>query len=327
MVTGSGKITYSVGMLVSYVFPVYNEAEGIADFHQAVLDAVEPLAGTYDLEFVYVNDGSTDESLATLTGIADRDDRVVVVDFSRNYGHQLAITAGIDFAHGDAVITMDSDLQDPPAVSVDLVRRWEQGADVVYAQRRSRQDPPLKRLTAHLYYRTLLRLSAVAIPPDTGDFRLLSRRAADALREYREASRYVRGMVADVGFRQEAVVFDRDPRTTGRTSYTWPRMLRLAADGIIGFSTRPLQFILRTGVVIAGFSMAVLLYVLGVRLFSPDTAVPGWAFIATGVFFLGGIQIAILGVLGAYIGRIYVESKGRPLYIVRRVIGKAAPWA
>jgi len=306
--------------LISYVLPVYNEAQGIDRFYEELRAATDALADRYDLELVFVNDGSRDGSLEALRAIHARDDRVVVLDFSRNYGHQLAVTAGLDVARGDAVVIMDTDLQDPPAVSLQLIERWEAGVDVVYAQRRSRQDGPLKRWTAHVYYRLLARLSTIEIPRDTGDFRLISRRVADELRKYREANRYVRGMVADVGFRQEAVAFDRDARFAGTTGYSLAKMLRLASDGILGFSTKPLQLISRLGAAISVVSVFVLVYVVAVKMFSPETAIPGWAFLAVGVFFLGGVQISMLGVLGGYIGRIYIEAQDRPLYIVRDVI-------
>ncbi len=306
--------------LISYILPVYNEELGIEKFYEALRAATNPLEGDYRFEFIFVNDGSADGSLEILTEMHESDPRVTVLDFSRNYGHQLAVTAGLDVACGDAVIIMDTDLQDPPAVSVELIARWSDGIDVVYAQRRSRQDGPLKKLTAHMYYRLLARLSTIEIPRDTGDFRLISRRVADQLRKYREANRYVRGMVADVGFRQEAVQFDRDARFAGKTGYSIAKMLRLASDGILGFSTKPLQLISRLGLVISIFSIIALLYVLGIKFFNPDAAIPGWAFLSVGVFFLGGVQISMLGVLGGYIGRIYVEAQDRPLYIVRSVI-------
>lgn len=302
--------------VISFVLPVFNEAEGLRAFHEALLSAVADIDGA-TFEFLYVNDGSTDRSETELEAIATKDPRVRLLHFARNYGHQIAITAGLDAARGDAVVIMDTDMQDPPAVVPELVRAWRAGADVAYAQRRSRRDGPVKKATAHVYYRVLDGLSDHRIPRDTGDFRLLSRRAVDALTLYRERHRYVRGMVADIGFTQVAVPFDRDERRTGSTGYTWSKMLRLATDGILGFSTRPLTFIMQVGFVIAAVSAALGLYALGVRIFAPETAVPGWAFLAAGTFFIGGVQILMIGVVGAYVGRIYSEVQRRPLYLLR----------
>lgn len=306
---------------ISYVFPVHNEAGNLELLHERITAAVLGESATYDVEMVFVDDGSRDGSLAILHSLADRDPRVVVVELARNYGHQMAVTAGIDLAVGDAIIIMDSDLQDPPEVSLELIRRWEAGADVVYAQRRSRRDSAFKRATASAFYWTLSKLASIDIPRDTGDFRLVSRQVADELGRYREHHRFMRGLVSYVGFRQEAVQFDRDARHSGTTSYPLRTMMRFASDGILGFSTVPLRLISRTGVAVSALSFLGLLYVLGVKVFSPTTSVPGWAFLAVGIFFLGGIQLLMLGVLGAYVGRIYTEVQNRPLYGIRRVRG------
>jgi polyisoprenyl-phosphate glycosyltransferase len=284
-----------------------------------VAAVTESLVPTYDVEFVFVNDGSTDRSAHILAELADADDRVVVIDFARNYGHQMAVTAGLDAAVGDAVIIMDSDLQDPPQVSLELIRRWEDGADVVYAQRRSRQDSVFKRVTASGYYWMLSKLASIDIPRNTGDFRLVSRAVVDELTKYREHNRFMRGLVSYVGFRQESVLFDRDARHSGDTGYPLAKMMRFAADGILGFSVTPLRLINRAGIAISVLSLLGFLYVAGVKVFDPESSVPGWAFLGTGIFFLGGIQLLMLGVLGAYVGRIYTEVQGRPLYAVRSI--------
>jgi dolichol-phosphate mannosyltransferase len=304
---------------ISYVFPVYNEEGNLRLLLERVSAVTESLVPTYDLEFVFVNDGSKDRSAHVLAQLADEDDRVVVIDFARNYGHQMAVTAGLDAAVGDAVIIMDSDLQDPPEVSLELIRRWEDGADVVYAQRRSRQDSLFKRTTASAYYWVLSRLASIDIPRNTGDFRLVSRAVVDELAKYREHNRFLRGLVSYVGFRQESVQFDRDARHSGETGYPLGKMIRFAADGILGFSVTPLRLINRVGVTISALSLFSFLYVAGVKIFTPQSSVPGWAFLGTGIFFLGGIQLLMLGVLGSYIGRIYTEVQGRPLYAVRSV--------
>jgi dolichol-phosphate mannosyltransferase len=242
---------------------------------------------------------------------------VRVLDLARNFGHQIAITAGIDHAVGDAVIIMDTDLQDPPAVALQLIRAWEQGADVAYAQRRSRQDSAFKRFTASLYYRLLRAFAEVDIPPDTGDFRLLDRRVADALRRHRERNRFVRGLVASLGFTQVAVPFDRNERVGGTTHYPLGKMVRLAADGITSFSAAPLRWITRLGLLTTGLALVGIVYALVQKIFWPETTVDGWTWLAVAVLFMGGVQMLSLGVIGSYIGRIYAEVQDRPLYLLR----------
>ncbi|WP_266388475.1 glycosyltransferase family 2 protein [Streptomyces canus] len=306
--------------LISYVLPVYNERDGITAFHTELTAALDSRP-ELDFELVYVNDGSTDGSLELLKGLAERDGRVRVVDFARNFGHQLAITAGLDLARGDAVIVMDTDLQDPPKVSLELVDAWREGAEIVHARRRSRQDSAFKRATAHLYYRVLRSSTDVDIPLDTGDFRLLDRRVAQELRRYRERSRFVRGIVASMGYRQTEVAFDRDERFAGETKYPLRKMARLAIDGVTSFSTAPLKMITRLGFVVLALSLLGILYALAMKFFRPEITVSGWTMLMCVVLFLGGTQMLSLGVIGAYIGRIYSEAQGRPLYLVREVVG------
>jgi glycosyltransferase involved in cell wall biosynthesis len=305
--------------LVSYVLPVFNEQDGIRRFHDELVEAI----GTrpeLSFELVYVNDGSSDASLTILRDLAKNDPRVRVVDFARNFGHQMAITAGLDEARGDAVIVMDTDLQDPPRVSLELIDAWRDGAEVVHARRRSRRDGVFKRATAATYYRVLRACTEVDIPLDTGDFRLLDRRVADELRRYRERSRFVRGIVASMGFVQTEVRFDRDERFAGETKYPLRKMARLAVDGVTGFSTVPLKLITRLGFVVLALSFAGILYALAMKAFRPDITVSGWTMLMVVVLFLGGVQMLSLGVLGSYIGRTYSEAQGRPLYIVRQVV-------
>lgn len=306
--------------MISYVLPVYNERDGITAFHTELTAALDSRP-ELDFELVYVNDGSTDGSLELLKGLAERDGRVRVVDFARNFGHQLAITAGLDLARGDAVIVMDTDLQDPPKVSLELVDAWREGAEIVHARRRSRQDSAFKRATAHLYYRVLRSSTDVDIPLDTGDFRLLDRRVAQELRRYRERSRFVRGIVASMGYRQTEVAFDRDERFAGETKYPLRKMARLAIDGVTSFSTAPLKMITRLGFVVLALSLLGILYALAMKFFRPEITVSGWTMLMCVVLFLGGTQMLSLGVIGAYIGRIYSEAQGRPLYLVREVVG------
>lgn len=306
---------------IAWVLPVYNEAGTLPRLYERLRAVADAAADRYETVFVFVNDGSKDESLETLLALRERDERVNVLSFSRNFGHQLAVTAGLDHAEADAVIVIDTDLQDPPEVALQLLERWEAGADVVYAQRRKRKDSVFKRSTAYLFYSVLERLSSVTIPRNTGDFRLMDRRVVEEIRKYREHDRFLRGMVSYVGFRQEAVLFDRDARTEGDSGYPLRKMIQFATDGILGFSTVPLQLISRLGFIVSGIALLGILYALGVRLLIPGTAVPGWAFQTIATFFIGGIQLVMLGVLGAYVGRIYVEVKRRPLYTLALVAG------
>jgi len=299
---------------VAYVLPVHNEHDGLRMFHEALLTATTKRPDL-DFEFVYVDDGSRDESLDLLLELRAEDDRITVISLARNFGHQIAVTAGLDAAAGrDAVIIMDTDLQDPPEVSLRLIEAWESGTDVAYAQRRTRKDPPFKRGTAYAFYWLLTRLASVDIPRNVGDFRLMDHKVVTEVVKYREHDRFLRGIVAHVGFRQEAVPFDRDPRFAGSSSYPLRTMMKLAADGILGFSTFPLRLISRMGLLISLLSGLGALFVIYVRLFMPERAVPGWAFITVGMFLLGGIQLLMMGVIGSYLGRVYVETQDRPLY-------------
>lgn len=304
---------------ISYIFPIYNEAGNIDLLYQAITDISAPLAKRFLFEFIFVNDGSADQSLERLVALQTADRRVTVIDFSRNFGHQIAVTAGLDYASGDAVIIMDSDMQDPPKVSVELIEKWQEGYDVVYAQRRSRKDTLFKKLTAHMFYWVLSNLADIKIPRNTGDFRLLDRKVVNAMKQFREHSRFLRGMVSYVGFKQTAVLFDRDERHAGKTGYPLKKMLRFAADGILGFSTAPLKAIRMVGYFVSLMSLLGILYAIAVRILDPATTVPGWTFTVIAILFVGGVQIIMLSVLGSYIGRIYTETQNRPLYIIDTV--------
>lgn len=299
---------------VTYVLPVYNEEKNVRVFHDA-LAAAALARGDLDFEFVYVDDGSRDGSLETLLELRSVDDRVTVLSFSRNFGHQVAVTAGLDAAgDADAVVVMDTDLQDPPRVSLEMISMWEDGVDVVFAQRRSRRDTAFKRATAYGFYWALDRLASIEIPRNVGDFRLMDRRVVAEVSRYREHDRFLRGIVAHVGFRQEALLYDRDSRHAGETGYPLRKMMSLAASGILGFSTAPLRWISRLGFVISAFSTLLACYVLYIRIFVPEQAVPGWAFLGVGMFLLSGLQLIMMGVIGSYLGRVYVETQDRPLY-------------
>ncbi|HJQ07010.1 MAG TPA: glycosyltransferase family 2 protein [Nocardioides sp.] len=312
-------------MTIAYVLPVYNEAENIEAFHAALRTATETRPDLA-FEFLYVDDGSKDGSLEALLALRAQDTRVTVLSLSRNCGHQVAVTAGLDAAaNADAVIVMDTDLQDPPRVSMEMIDLWEDGVDVVYAQRRSRKDGPFKRATAYGFYWVLDRLADIEIPRNVGDFRLMDRRVVEVVNQYREQDRFLRGIVAHVGFRQEALLFDRDERYAGESGYPLRKMIQFAASGITGFSTAPLKLISRLGFAISGFSLLLACYVLVVRLFYPQDAVPGWAFLGVGMFLLSGLQLIMMGVIGSYLGRVYVEAQNRPLYALSLVARGATP--
>ena len=315
---------------IAYVLPVFNEEENVGVFHAALVAATSQRPDL-TFEFVYVDDGSRDTSLERLIELRAQDPRVTVVELSRNFGHQLAVTAGLDLvaeaADADAVVVMDTDLQDPPRVSLELIERWEDGVDVVYAQRRTRKDSAFKRATAWGFYWTLDRLASIEIPRNVGDFRLMDARVFAEIARYREHDRFLRGIVAHVGFRQEAVLFDRDERHAGTSGYPLRKMLNFAASGILGFSTTPLKLITRFGFAISIFSVLLACYVLFIRLFRPEEAVPGWAFLGVGMFMLSGIQLVMMGVIGSYLGRVYVETQDRPLYTLAMVARDTTPGA
>ncbi len=306
--------------VLSVVCPVHNEAEVLDELYRRVVTAVEPVASPF--EIVFVDDRSTDASLALLRRLAATDPRVRVVALSRNFGKQRALAAGIDHACGSAVVTLDADLQDPPELIPEMVRRWRAGADMVYGQRTSRVGETVsKRAFAKAFYRVIGRLSDTPLPHDAGDFRLMARKVVDALGEMREENRYYPGMVAWLGFRQEALPFERPARPAGRTKFRPGHLLRFAIDGITSFSDKPLRLSSAAGVVITGVSFLYAAWVVLRRLIlGPDASIQGFPSLLVAVLFLGGVQLLSIGVLGEYIGRIYTETKRRPLYVVDELI-------
>ncbi|HTV23483.1 MAG TPA: glycosyltransferase family 2 protein [Polyangiaceae bacterium] len=306
----------ALGIAVSLVVPVYNEEAVIDELTRRLDQLLSSLDGSGRWEVIFVNDGSRDASRSMLEAACEKETRFKLVNLSRNFGHQIAITAGTDRAEGDAVVIMDADLQDPPEVIGEMLQRFAEGYDVVYAVRKRRHGESwFKRATAALFYRTLKRVVGVDIPTDTGDFRLMSRRAVLALRGLREANRFVRGLVAWIGFRQTAVYYERNARFAGDTHYPLHKMLRFASDGIISFSTLPLRVAtvlgMFSGVIAAGVAVWVLVAVL-----SGAFVVPGWATLMLAVSLASSAQLLMIGILGEYLGRIYDEVKRRPLYLV-----------
>jgi dolichol-phosphate mannosyltransferase len=308
--------------LISVVVPVFNEAEVIGAFYERASAAMRALA-SFDYELLFVDDGSRDDSYVKLVQLADADPHVRVIKLSRNFGHQLAITAGIDVARGDAVVIIDSDLQDPPELISKLIEQWEQGFDVVYAKRQRREgETRLKLLTAALFYRLLKALVKTDIPADVGDFRLMSARAVKHFRQLREHDRFVRGLVSWIGFKQTGVLYERDKRFAGVTKYPYRKMLKFAFDGLTSFSTVPLKLATWLGYFSSLLAFLYLASVFVQKLMGGT--IQGWATIMVGVLFIGGVQLICLGIVGEYVGRIFTEIKRRPLYIIEELYEKAA---
>jgi glycosyltransferase involved in cell wall biosynthesis len=298
--------------LLSVVAPVFNEEATIDEFYGRVCSALDSVP----FELVLVDDGSTDGSAAVLERLASEDPRVHVVYLSRNFGHQTALTAGLDHAAGDAIVMLDADLQDPPELILSMVERWRAGCDVVYAVREQRAgESRFKLATARWFYRVFDWLAQVDLQHNSGDFRLLDRRALDALLSMRERNRFLRGMTVWVGFTQAAVPYARDARYAGETKYTLPRMLTFSLDAISSFSHRPLQLATLLGFLISGLAFVAIPVVIMLKIFG--SYLPGFGAITITVLLLGGIQLITIGIIGEYVGRIYDEVKGRPLYLVR----------
>ena len=304
--------------LISVVIPMYFEEEVAKTCYERLTNVMSKIHG-YTYELIFVNDGSTDQTLPILCQIATQDLCVKVISFSRNFGHQAAVSCGIDYATGDAVIIIDADLQDPPELIPDMVKLWEEGYEVVYGQRKKRNGESFFKLTtAKAFYRILNMLSDVSIPVDTGDFRLIDKKVADVLRNLPEHNRFLRGLIAWSGFNQTPLLYERDERLAGTTKYPFKKMFKFALDGIISFSAKPLKMIMSLGVFSVLIALIILIYTL-ISLFIPSLGVvPGWTSIMVTVTFLGGVQLISIGVLGEYIGRMFDENKGRPLYIVHK---------
>lgn len=311
------------GVRISVIVPCLNEQEVICSTHQRLTAALEQAA--LDFEIIYVDDGSTDATPELLRELQTQDSRVRMVRFSRNFGHQIAITAGLEHASGDAVAIIDADLQDPPEVILEFLQKWMDGYDVVYGVRSERDgETAFKLWTAKAFYRLIGKLSETPIPLDTGDFRLMDRRVVEALLSMPERDRFVRGMVSWLGFSQVALPYHRAARAAGTTKFSLFKMLRFATDGIVSFSISPLRLATWMGFAASGFAILVMLYTLYERVFGTGV-VRGWTSTMMAILFIGGVQLICLGIIGEYVGRIYGEAKRRPLYVVREKVGFEQP--
>lgn len=304
----------SAAPLLSVVIPVYNEEMNIGKLHTRLCNTLNPLEISW--EVVYINDGSKDRSMAILRGMAEDDSHVRFIDFSRNFGHQLAITAGIDFAKGEWIVVMDGDGQDPPELLPELLAKAQEGFEVVYARRRKREGENfLKKLTARMFYRLLAKITNIEIPVDTGDFRIIHRKIQRILKQMPEQHKYIRGQISWIGFNQTYLEYDREERMGGTTKFTYSKMIRFALDGISSFSTWPLKVATVTGFAVSAVAFGLIIYSLYQKFFG--TTEPGWTSLHISVLFIGGIQLIGIGMLGEYLGRVSDNVKNRPHYIVR----------
>lgn len=303
-------------MDLSVVIPIYNEAANIGELHRRLTGILAPMALPGGYELVFVNDGSRDDSLALLQALGARDPHVRYLSFSRNFGHQIAVTAGLDKAAGAAVVIIDADLQDPPELIPALYAKLREGYEVVYAKRRSRQgESAAKKLTAKWFYRILRAMTHIEIPVDTGDFRIISRKVVHALRQMPEQNKFLRGQISWIGYRQTFVEYDRAERAGGVTGYTYGKMLRFALDGITAFSDVPLKAATVSGFFVSGLAFLLIIYTLYAR-FVTKVYEPGWASLMVSILFLGGVQLIAVGIIGEYLARLGANVRRRPLYIV-----------
>lgn len=306
--------------LLSIVVPMFNEEDNIAEFYKRITEVMVALP--YDYELLFIDDGSRDKTPLLLQDLVERDSHVQAYLFSRNFGHQLALTCGMDNAQGDAVVTMDGDLQHPPELIEQLVDLWEKGFEVVQTVRKSTEDASIfKNITSSAYYKIINKMSKVKITPGGSDFRLLDRKAVEAFKLYRERARFIRGLINNLGFKYTVVEFVAPPRFAGHSKYNLRKMLHFALDGITAFSNVPLRLALYAGCIFGLGSILLLGHVLYVKYVIQD-AVPGWTTLTASVLFLGGIQLVGIGIVGEYVGRIFEEVKQRPLYIVRQHLQK-----
>ena len=305
----------NTGKLLSIVAPAYNEESGLKMFHERLSKTLDDI--DMDSEIIYINDGSKDNTINVMKELGQQDDRVVTIDLSRNYGKEIALTAGLDHAKGDAIVVIDTDLQDPPEIIPEFIKHWKEGYDVVYAQRTHRVgESGLKKLTAFLFYRIMQKTGKVQVPVDTGDYRLLSKRALEALNQLREHHRFMKGLFTWIGYPQKAVLYQRDARYSGDTKWNYWDLWNFALEGITSFTIAPLKMATYFGLLTAGFA-----FLYGVVMIIKTTLfgnpVPGYPSLMVTVLFIGGIQLVAIGIIGEYLGRMFVETKKRPLYFIK----------
>lgn len=302
-------------MDISVIIPAYNEEENIHMLHRRLQSVLEKI--THDYEMIFVNDGSRDNSIGLIKELARRFPQVKYIDFSRNFGHQVAVTAGLDKAKGDAVVIIDADLQDPPELIAEMYEKLKEGYEVVYAKRKKRKGESLFKLwTAKIFYRLLSRITSISIPVDTGDFRIIDRKIVNILRQMPEKNKFLRGQISWIGFNQTYVEYERSERMAGATSYPFSKMLRFALDGITAFSDLPLKIVTYFGFLVSGVAFIVMLYALYSR-FMTDSYEPGWTSLIISVLFIGGVQMIAIGIIGEYLSRMNNNIRDRPLYIIK----------
>jgi len=305
--------------LLSIIIPFYNEQEVIEECQSRLSSAVKAI--DMDVEMIYINDGSKDDTLIILSKLLEKDSRIKIIDLSRNFGKEIAMTAGIDAAKGDAVIVIDADLQDPPELMADMVSKWREGFDVVYAKRVERKGESfMKKLTASLFYKLINKISDTEIPENVGDFRLMSRQAVDALNQVRERKRFMKGLFAWIGFPQTAIEYSRDPRFAGETNWNYGKLIKFAVEGISSFTQEPLRLATYAGFLTALGAFLFGLYFIAKTLIFGEV-VQGFTTLITVILFFSGVQLLSIGILGEYIGHMFIESKQRPLYFVKKTYG------
>lgn len=309
-------------LLVSVVVPLYYDELVVNELYNRLKKVLVDLYPRYRHEIVFVNDGSTDKTLEMIMVLRKKDESIKIIDLSRNFGHQIAVTAGLEHSNGDAVVIIDSDLQDPPEVISQMLEKWEEGYKVVYGVRAKRKGENFfKLISAKIFYRLLERLSDQKLPLDAGDFRLMSREVVDVLQSMPEGGRYIRGMVAWAGFSQYGLPYERDARYAGETKYTFRKMFSFALDGITGFSDKPLRLTSHLGIFITIVAFLATALLIINKLFYPEAGIPGWTSIIAVVLFMGGVQLVSIGILGEYVGRVFRETKRRPLYVISKSYG------